>query len=205
MRNTSSRKRLTYQDLLEIPEDRLRHELIDGKHLMSPAPIPRHQEVVMNLASRIFAYLQDHPIGRVYGNPIDVVLSNFDVVEPDVVYVSHERCDRYLTERCLAGPPELVVEVLSPGTARIDTGRKLRLYDRYGVDEYWIVDPVKEILRVYRRAAGRFRLAVALIHGKGGEDQALAAENAASLPAVSTILSTPLLPGLQITLDQLFA
>lgn len=156
----------------------------------------------MNLASRIFAYLQDHPIGRVYGNPIDVVLSNFDVVEPDVVYVSHERCDRYLTERCLAGPPELVVEVLSPGTARIDTGRKLRLYDRYGVDEYWIVDPVKEILRVYRRAAGRFRLAVALLHGKGGLGQALAADG---LPAISTILSTPLLPGLQITLDQLFA
>jgi Uma2 family endonuclease len=189
MRIPSSRKRLTYQDLLGLPEDRLRHELIDGKHLMSPAPILKHQRIVFNLSLILGIYLRDHPLGRVYGAPVDVLLSEFDVVEPDLVYISTERERRLDAGRYLSGAPELVVEVLSPSTAKIDTGRKLRLYDRYGVDEYWIVDPAKETLRVYRRATGRLRLAAALIHGKGDEGQAF---------------STPLLPGLTILLATVF-
>ena len=189
MRIPSSRKRLTYQDLLGLPEDRLRHELIDGKHLMSPAPILKHQRIVFNLSLILGIYLRDHPLGRVYGAPVDVFLSEFDVVEPDLVYISTERERRLDAGRYLSGAPELVVEVLSPSTAKIDTGRKLRLYDRYGVDEYWIVDPAKETLRVYRRATGRLRLAAALIHGKGDEGQAF---------------STPLLPGLTILLATVF-
>jgi Uma2 family endonuclease len=206
MRNPSSRARLTYQDLLGLPEDLLRHELIDGKHLMSPAPTPKHQQAVVNLTGLIWSYLQRHPLGRLYVAPTDVVFSDFDVVEPDVIYVSHQRRDRYLTERCLAGPPELVVEVLSPSTRRIDEGAKLRLFERYGVSEYWIVDPIQETVRVYRLTEGNpasYRLKQELRRPHPGRQPN--SPRLADSPGLTATLSTPLLPGLQLTLDQIFA
>jgi Uma2 family endonuclease len=189
MRNTSSRRRLTYQDLLGLPEDLLRHELIDGEHLMSPAPGSKHQRVVMNLSWQIRGYLEDHPLGSVYGAPFDVVFSDFDVAEPDLLYVSAERERRLLTERHLAGAPDLVVEVLSPSTARIDQGKKRGLYERYGVGEYWIIDPVKETVKVYCLSKGLFQLGAELIRGAESSPQSL---------------STPLLPGLAMQLAIVF-
>jgi Uma2 family endonuclease len=189
VRNPSSRKRLTYQDLLGLPEDLLRHELIDGEHLMSPAPNSKHQRVVVNLAWLIRAYLEDCPMGRVYVAPYDVVFSDFDVAEPDLLYVSAERERLLLKERCLAGAPDLVIEVLSPSTARIDAGKKRWLYGRYGVSEYWIVDPLKETIRVYRLADGLLQHSSELVRGDG-----------TSVPS----LSTPLLPGLEIPLATVF-
>lgn len=189
MRKASSRERLTYQDLLGLPEDLLRHELIDGEHLMSPAPNSKHQRIVVNLAWLIRGYVEDHPLGRVYVAPFDVVFSDFDVAEPDLLYVSAERERLLLTERYLAGAPDLVIEVLSPSTARIDAGKKRWLYERYGVSEYWIVDPARESIRVYRLADGLLQLSFELTRGDG-----------TSVPP----LSTPLLPGLEIPLATVF-
>jgi Uma2 family endonuclease len=189
VRNTSSRGKLTYQDLLGLPEDRLRHELIDGKHLMSPAPTLKHQRAVVNLAGLIWSYLQRHPLGRLYVAPADVVFSDFDVVEPDLFYVTVESGERLANERHLAGAPDLVVEVLSPSTARIDQGKKRGLYERYKVSEYWIVDPDKETIKVYRLADGLFRFCAELVRGDGASAQSL---------------STPLLPGFEIPLATVF-
>ena len=189
MRIPSSRARLTYQDLLGLPEDLLRHELIDGEHLMSPAPNSKHQRIVVNITGLIWSYLRSHPLGRVYVAPFDVVFSDFDVAEPDLLYVSAERERSLLKPRYLAGAPDLIVEVLSPSTARIDAGMKRWLYERYGVSEYWIVDPAKESIRVYRLNGSVLQLSNELIRGDG-----------TSVPS----LSTPLLPGLEVPLATVF-
>ena len=186
---TSSPVRLTYRDLRRLPEDGMRHELIDGEHYVTAAPRPKHQRVSGRLYLRFGTFLEEHPLGRVYYAPLDVVLTDFDCVEPDLLYVSREREQRQMTEDYLEGAPDLVVEILSPSTKRFDQVVKHRLYERFGVSEYWIVDPEKETVLVYRRDGDRLQLCAELLR-QGG----------ASVP----VLSTPLLPGLAIPLDKIF-
>src|SRR5258708_4783137 len=136
---------LTYQDLLRLPEDLLRHELIDGEHFMSPAPALKHQRIVVNLARILSTFVRAHRLGEVLVAPVDVLFSERDVVEPDLLYVSAAHADR-MRERYVAGAPDLVVEVLSPSNPGYDRIKKLRLYEAQGVPEYWIVDPPTETL-----------------------------------------------------------
>src|SRR5258708_37258714 len=103
---------LTYQDLLRLPEDLLRHELIDGEHFMSPAPALKHQRIVLNLGRILSTFVRAHRLGEALVAPVDVLFSERDVVEPDVLYVSSAHADR-LRERYVAGAPDLVVEVRS--------------------------------------------------------------------------------------------
>ncbi|HXO29295.1 MAG TPA: Uma2 family endonuclease [Thermoanaerobaculia bacterium] len=187
--NTSSPVRLTYADLRRLPDDGMRHELIDGEHYVTPAPRPKHQRVSGRLHLRLGAFLEEHPLGRVYYAPLDVVLTDFDCVEPDLLYVSRECEQRQMTEDYLEGAPDLVVEILSPSTKRFDQGVKHRLYERFGVSEYWIVDPEQESVSVYRQEDDRLQLTEELFR-RGGT----------SVP----VLSTPLLPGLAIPLDKIF-
>jgi Uma2 family endonuclease len=189
MEKASRSVRLTYQDLLRLPDDRMRHELIDGAHYMTPAPTRKHQRAAGNLHGILYVYLREHPLGRVYFAPLDVLFSDFDVVEPDVLYVSREREERQATERYLAGPPDLVIEILSPSTKKVDEGAKLRLYERYGVPEYWVVDSISEAVRVFRLENGQLKLYDEISHGQG-----------TSVP----VLTTPLLPGLEIPLEEIF-
>ena len=102
------------------------------------------------------------PIGRVYLSPLDVVMSNTDVVEPDLLYMSNARAAAVLTDINVRGIPELLVEIASPGTRKRDDGIKRRLYERAGVPEYWIVDPEVERVRVYRRDGDTFARAIEL-------------------------------------------
>ncbi len=118
--------RFTYQDYLAFPDDGLRHELIDGEHLVTPPPIPRHQEVSMELATAIRNHLRGRPLGKVYAAPIGVVLSDTDVVEPDVLFVSQDR-QEIIGDRAIEAAPDLVVEILSPSTRRTDEIRKRHL------------------------------------------------------------------------------
>lgn len=185
MARTASR-RLTYEDLLALPDDGLRHELIDGEHYVSPAPSLRHQEISGNLHYILHGFLRTHPIGKVYFAPCDVVFTPTNVVEPDLLFVSQDRSE-ILTARNVQGAPDLVIEVLSDSTRSMDEKRKLELYDRFGVSEYWLADPVLETVRVYRRT---------------GEGLLLAAELSAE---AADVLATPLLPGLAIPLAEIFA
>jgi Uma2 family endonuclease len=121
--------------------------------------------------------------------PLDVLFSEMDVVEPDVLYVSEERLRGQQEERYLTVTPDLVVEVLSPSTRRVDRGAKRGLYERQGVPEYWLIDPVLETVQVFRLERGRFELAADLTRQEG---------------APAAFLSTPLLPGLRIPLDDVF-
>src|SRR6266508_2354226 len=112
VKSTAPRVKLTYEDFLLFPDDGKRHELIDGEHYVSPSPNLRHQTLSGRLYRVISTYLDDHPLGQIWYAPLDVVLSNFDVVEPDLIYVYRAR-EAVLTEANIKGAPDLAVEILS--------------------------------------------------------------------------------------------
>ena len=122
--------KLTYDDYVLFPEDGRRHELIDGEHYVTPTPNLKHQMIAMNLSATIWSFLQQQPIGRVYAAPLDVIFSHFDVVEPDVLYISHERFAQLEPSQWVKGAPNLVVEIGSPSTRKRDETIKRRLYER---------------------------------------------------------------------------
>jgi Uma2 family endonuclease len=182
----ASSVKLTYDDFVLFPDDGRRHELIDGEHHVTPSPNRKHQAVVWNLTGLIWSYLQAHPVGRAFCAPFDVVFSEFDVVEPDLLFVSNARKGTVLTTQHVNGAPDLVVEVGSPGTRRRDEKLKHRLYEQQGVLEYWIVDPELETIGVFRLVEGRFVLAQTLSQREGDS------------------LITPLLPGFSVPLTRVF-
>jgi Uma2 family endonuclease len=177
--------KLTYDDYLLFPEDGFRHELIDGEHYVTPSPLRRHQEIVGNLHWLIRSHLEAHPVGRVYVAPFDVIFSRYDVVEPDVLYLSNQRAAEILRDY-VHGAPDLVIEVGSAGTRRRDETVKRSLYERDGVTEYWIVDPEIDVVRIYQRRGDRFERPIELSREAGD------------------VVHTPLLPQLEITLTSIF-
>ena len=148
-RPPASGVRLTYDDFVQFPDDGGRHELIDGEHVVTPSPNMKHQAVLRNLAGLVWSYLRTHKVGQVFFAPFDVVFSEFDVVEPDLLFVSKERQSQILTAANVQGAPDLVVEIGSPSTRRRDEIVKRRLYEQFGVAEYWVVDPISGALHVY--------------------------------------------------------
>ncbi len=185
MRPAPSSK-FTYEDFLNFPDDGRRHEIIDGEHYVTPSPNTSHQTIVGNLYAAIRRYLDSRPIGAVFLAPFDVLFSNINIVEPDLLYVSRER-QGVVTPAHVKGAPDLVVEVLSPGTRKVDEITKRKLYEQFDVQEYWIVDPELESIKIYRRTEGGF--------GKRNE---LTLER-------GELLTTPLLPGLEVPLTAVFA
>ena len=131
-------KKFTYEDYLNAPEDE-RYELLDGELVMTPASGEPHQRVSIRLGWKLIQFVAEHRLGEVYSAPFDVVLSDTDVVQPDLLFVSNERAD-IITPANLQGAPDLVVEILSPSTAERDKTFKYALYAEHGVEEYWIVD-----------------------------------------------------------------
>lgn len=131
--------KFTYRDYLLLPEQD-RRELIYGDFYMAPAPNIRHQNILANLGMILRDFVRRNRLGVVLLAPTDVVLSDLNVVQPDILYISNERRD-IITENNISGAPDLVVEILSPSTASRDRELKLNLYARFGVREYWIVDP----------------------------------------------------------------
>jgi Uma2 family endonuclease len=189
MRAASPAVKLTYDDFLLFPDDGKRHELIDGERFVTPSPNTKHQVICGNLHWLLRSYVREHPIGRVFFAPFDVVFSAFDVVEPDLLYMSHGRAQQILTDLNVQGVPELVVEIASKSTRKRDATIKRRLYERVGVSEYWVIDPAIEAVRMYGRTSGGtgFARPIELSRERGDE------------------LSTPLLPGFTPTVDRVFA
>jgi Uma2 family endonuclease len=179
--------RLTYDDFVLFPDDGKRHEIIDGEHYVTPSPSRRHQKLSGRLYFAIEHCVRAHPgIGEIYYAPFDVVLSLHDVVEPDLVFVAADQVD-ILTEKNVQGPPALVIEILSKSTRKRDAQMKRRLFERTGVREYWLVDPELDTVQVFRLTAG----------GKLARVAELTAED-------DYTLTTPLLPGCEIGLRELF-
>jgi Uma2 family endonuclease len=158
----------TYADLLAFPEDNVRREIIDGELIVTPSPSVRHQRVVLRLGAALLDHVDCHG-GEVFVAPLDVYFEDTDVVEPDVLYVRPEHTSR-LEERRVMGAPDLVVEVSSPPTRRIDQVRKRRLYERWGVPEYWFVDLDADRIEVYRLDdEGRFGDPLFFVRGDTAE------------------------------------
>ncbi|HEX4347733.1 MAG TPA: Uma2 family endonuclease [Vicinamibacterales bacterium] len=184
---SDSHVKVTYDDFLLFPDDGNRHELIEGEHYLSPSPNIKHQAILINLVGLLWSRLQEHPVGRAFCAPLDIVLSNADVVEPDLLYMSHERAASILTPQNVRGMPELVVEIASAGTRARDETMKYRLYEKSGVAEYWMIDPEHDAVTAYRNIEGRFARAATLTLDR------------------HDVLTTSLLPGLQLPLARLFA
>jgi Uma2 family endonuclease len=144
----------TYEDLQRFPEDNLRRELIDGELIVTPAPARRHQRVVATPVHHLYAHAETHG-GEVLPAPFDVYFSDSTVVEPDVIFITVEHLVR-LEERFMRSAPDLVVEVSSPSTRRLELVRKRDLYERFGVPEYWFIDLDAERVEVYRLQEDRF-------------------------------------------------
>jgi Uma2 family endonuclease len=178
--------KLTYDDFLLFPDDGKRHELIDGQHYVTPSPNVRHQRISGRVARIIGGWLESHPLGELFFAPVDVVLTQFDVVVPDLLWLSNARASEILTEKHVTGAPEIVIEIASHETRTRDSSIKKGLYERTGVVEYWVVDPDIDVIRVYAREDGGFARARTL-SGEAGE-----------------ILTTPLLPGLEVPLSKVF-
>ena len=142
----------TYADYCTLPEDMARrYELLQGELSMVPAPTIRHQRVLRNLQYIFHHHLRTRGTGEVFYSPVDLVLGQGaarEVAQPDLMVVSHTRRD-IIKAGGIEGAPDLVVEILSPGTGTRDRGYKLTLYARYGVTEYWIVDSDLQTVEVF--------------------------------------------------------
>ncbi len=179
---TQDAVRQTYKDYCATPDDE-RYELLNGNLMMVPAPNRKHQWVLGRLHVELDRFTREHGLGEVYVAPFDVVLSDTDVVQPDLLFISRAR-EHTLTDANVRGAPDLVIEILSPSTADRDLGYKRDLYGRHGVLEYWIVDPIGDTVAVHRQRDGRLELAETF----GRRDP----------------LRTELLAGLQLQLDDIF-
>lgn len=181
-----ARGRLRFADYVNFPSDGQRHELIDGEHYVTPTPLLRHQRVAGRLHVAFSIYFRETPIGESLMAPLAVILSDHDVVEPDVLVVVRDQHE-ILSDTWVFGAPAIAVEVVSPSSRRRDEQLKRQLYDRVGVREYWMVYPDRQVIRVARRTA----------HGV----LQIQPENAA---AANDTLTSPLLPGFTLELSDLF-
>lgn len=173
----------TYRDYLSFPDDGYTYQIIDGEVFMSPAPSPHHQRVLKRIGRALDEFVESNGLGEVFYAPCDVVLSEENVVQPDIFFISSERL-HVIEESCVRGAPDLVVEILSPSSRELDEVHKKELYERFGVKEYWVVDPEKEVVVVWTLSGRGFKL-----HGRFG---------------VGQTLSSPLLKGLTVEIEGIF-
>lgn len=150
----------TYAEFARIPsEGGARHEVIAGELVMTPAPGVPHQAAVTDLTVSLSLFIRSNEIGQVLVGPVDILFAEGDYLEPDVVVVLDWN-EHLLSDRGIEGPPDLVVEVVSPSTASRDRGSKLERYRHYGVPEYWVVDPVARVVEVWGFSSGATEAAV---------------------------------------------
>jgi len=146
--------KFNYQDYLQLPEDK-RYEIIDGDLFMVPSPNEAHQRFLVTLTNIMVNYVRKNKLGSIYCAPFDVLFSEEDIVQPDIIFVSNEN-RKIITKDNIKGAPDLLVEILSPGTSKRDLGIKKKLYAKNGVCEYWIVDPAQETIEVLNLKEGAF-------------------------------------------------
>jgi Uma2 family endonuclease len=132
-------------------------QLIAGEIIMSPAPIPLHQYIVIHLSMKLLQFVEAASLGQVFASPIDVRLNERSIFQPDILFISKEKAC-LIGERMIEGPPDLVAEVLSPSSAYHDLRTKFRAYEQAGVQEYWIIDPERKSVEVFVSSGSKFQL-----------------------------------------------
>jgi len=187
MEANEARTRWTYAEFARLPsETGTRHEVIDGELVVTPSPRPRHQAIVLDLGRILGDFVGSERLGTILPGPVDVLFAEGDYLVPDLVFVRKGRAG-LVSDRGIEGPPDLIVEILSPSTTARDRGVKLQRYRLYGVREYWIVDPDTRSVEVWRFGEG--------------------AESAEVYGAVSAFSWIPLPggPTLEVEVDDVFA
>ena len=183
MATAKTRVKLTYQDYLNNTPPDSHNELLDGELIMLPTPNIPHQNTEMELSISVGGFVKRHGLGVAFSAPTDVVLSDTDVVQPDLIFVSRERAS-IIGHNAIHGAPDLVVEILSPSTAQRDLTFKRRLYAKYGVKEYWQVNIDER--RVTVLSLGDNDYEVVAVYGSG------------------ETLTSPALPGFALAIDEIF-
>ena len=184
MATTQPVVKFTYADYLTTPEDE-RYELLDGDLMMVPAPNLKHQEVQFRLSQELGRFILDHELGKLFYAPCDVYLSDTNVVQHDLLFVSREREHLLSDGQKVRDAPDLAVEILSPSSADKDRGLKRDLYGRHDVTEYWLVDPITETISIHRQRGGALAPTDTFTRGE--------------------TLRSPLLTGLELHLDDIFS
>lgn len=175
---------MTAAEFAKLPEGPPYYQLINGDLYMSPSPKRKHQELIVNLVTLIGGFLKKNPIGKIHIAPSDVAVNEHNVFNPDIYFVSNARRNQ-LTEQGCNGAPDLVVEVLSKSTAKLDLGPKREVYATAGVIEMWVVSPAAQTIDIWRLQ----------------EDATKPAQKFTAKDA----LASPILPGLNIDLTAVFA
>ena len=183
---TNPRIKFTVKDYMSTPNEK-RYQLLDGELIVAPSPTTRHQTTLLRLYGVLNAEVNSVQLGRVWVAPLDVILSDHDVAQPDILFVSNARAN-IVTAANIQGAPDLVVEILSPATAQHDREYKRTLYSRHGVREYWLVDPEENMVEVWteRDSESGTGLVLAAAYQRGDT------------------LASPLLEGLNIPLEAIF-
>jgi Uma2 family endonuclease len=150
--------KITVQALFEMElEEGFQYELIDGEIVKKSAPTPQHQRILGKMYFSLSQLLSAKPTGEALFAPLDVFFDEYNNTQPDLVYVSQEKA-AIITKNGIEGIPDLIVEILSPGTFRYDRGGKMKLYKHYGVAEYWLIDPASKTVEIYAFAQGDYDL-----------------------------------------------
>lgn len=176
---------LRVSDYLLLPEGGPRYQLIEGDFVMAPSPRKSHQEISGGIYVLLLEHIKRDRKGAVMIAPFDVYLDDHNVYQPDVLFISSAREKKILLDDGVHGAPDLVVEVLSPSTARLDKDSKRRVYARHGVSEMWLIDPELRTVQIYRFKEN--------------------AERPVAYLEMGDTLTTPLLPGLTVNLNSVFA
>jgi Uma2 family endonuclease len=178
-------KRYTYTDYKNLDvDDNFLYELINGELVQKSAPSPRHQDILMNLIRHLDGFVFSKKLGKVLCAPVDVFVDEHNVPQPDLLFVNNEHRG-YITPDGLFGPPDLVVEIVSPSSITRDRVDKMRIYRNFGIPEYWIVDPRYASIEIF------------YLTGKEYELYSVAVEKGA--------VQSKVLEGLVVNMDDMFA
>lgn len=154
---SSKEKAFTYQDYLELPDDGNLYEIINGELIMTPAPVPKHQLIHRKIQNRLTNFVEENRLGEILYAPCDVLLSETNLVQPDIFFIAKAN-RKIIGEKNIQGIPDLIIEILSPTTAYYDLIEKKELYEKFGVKEYWIVDPKKKWIEIYTLEERKYKL-----------------------------------------------
>lgn len=182
MTTQAAKTKFTYEDYMQTPDD-IRYELLDGELILSPSARTAHQRASRDISHPLITFVEQNGLGEVFIAPYDVVLDNFNVVQPDILFVSNER-SHIITDLNIQGAPDLAIEILSPSTAHRDRTQKRDLYARCGVPEFWLADADAGSVLVLTLDGEEYR--VAGIYTKG------------------QTLTSPLLEGFSLNVDDVF-
>jgi Uma2 family endonuclease len=151
-----AKKQYTYEDYEKLPEG-APYQLIGGELVMTPSPVPYHQIILRKIGFELVKFVEERKLGEVIYAPMDVYLSETETYQPDIIFISNERLN-IIGDKKIEAAPDLVIEILSESTAYYDLRHKKRVYEKTGVKEYWIVDPMEKGIEVYENVGGGFKI-----------------------------------------------